>query len=385
MRHKESRQKLDPEGLKVEEKRLNILVRSPNWIGDQVLAYPFFYRLRQRFKDAKITAVCVPWVADVQFKNCVDAIHVLPRPTTLKIRDKVKVLYNTSAALKAQSQWDLAISLPNSFSSAALLWGAGARLRRGYGHEGRGIFLNDRLDWKKGGALHRAQAYLDLVPAANKWGADAGDASAFFDEPPLQDLDEPKRGELSRFDFKTEWPGFEALAIPKEPYWILAPGATAESRRWPIEYFVALAENIIQKTGWKGLIIGGPSEAPLAASLIMRVDGLEDWTAQGAIPSLAPLFAGAKMSVTNESGLAHVAALCGSFVQIICGAADPRRTRPIGPGRVQVAVNPVDCWPCERNHCHQPRESAIRCLRGIEPSGVWGEIERGLRIEGRLK
>jgi hypothetical protein len=49
-----------------------------------------------------------------------------------------------------------------------------------------------------------------------------------------------------------------------------------------------------------------------------------------------------------------------------------------------VAVNPVECWPCERNTCAQPLERKLQCLKGIRPSAVWEEIERGLKLEGHL-
>lgn len=48
-----------------------ILVRAPNWIGDQILAYPFFHHLRAGYPGAQITAVCQPWVASVQFRHLV--------------------------------------------------------------------------------------------------------------------------------------------------------------------------------------------------------------------------------------------------------------------------------------------------------------------------
>ena len=54
-----------------------ILVRAPNWIGDQVLAFPFFHHLRKAYPKAHIAAVCVPWVENVQFKTLVDEVIVL--------------------------------------------------------------------------------------------------------------------------------------------------------------------------------------------------------------------------------------------------------------------------------------------------------------------
>ena len=58
-----------------------ILIRAPNWIGDQILAYPCFQYLRAGYPTAQITAVCQPWVASVQFRHLVDEVYVLPQPT----------------------------------------------------------------------------------------------------------------------------------------------------------------------------------------------------------------------------------------------------------------------------------------------------------------
>ena len=355
-----------------------ILVRAPNWIGDQVLAYPFFYYLRRAYPKARIASVCVQWVEDLQFKDLVDQVFRLKRPGTGKLTEKLSLLESAAREIRAQGPWDLAISLPNSLSSAWLLFRSGARIRRGYKVEARGLLFNQALEWDPSPSRHRAQAYVDLLPDEAK---PAGEIRSFFGIPPENDLDPGIPGELEFFPIAESWPSVERITPPQEPYWVLAPGATAESRRWPISYFVSLARKVRAETGWKGIVIGGPKEAPIAAQLCQDHSlGLRDCTAQCPVPGLAPLFAGARFTVTNESGLAHVAALCGSFVQIVCGAADPKRTTPLGPGRVQVAFNPVECWPCERNTCDQPFGKKLQCLNGIEPDAVWEEIKRGIRL-----
>ncbi|MBU6376430.1 MAG: hypothetical protein KGQ59_10575, partial [Bdellovibrionales bacterium] len=59
---------------------MRILVRAPNWIGDQLMAYPFFHYLRRTKPRAKITVACVPWVADLQFRHLVDDVIVINPP-----------------------------------------------------------------------------------------------------------------------------------------------------------------------------------------------------------------------------------------------------------------------------------------------------------------
>jgi heptosyltransferase-2 len=355
-----------------------ILVRAPNWIGDQILAYPFFHFLRQAYPRAQIISVCVQWVQDLQFRNLIDRVVVLPRTVNESLWERWKVQESGAEQLRGQGRYDLAIALPNSLSSAWLLYRAGARARRGYSLEGRRLLLNEPVVWDETSSRHRAQAYVDLLPARAR---PSREVRWFFGIPTENELDPRIPGVVPGFPAREAWPGFTPMTPPEEPYWVLAPGATAESRRWPTSYFAALARRVRSETGWTGLVVGGPKEAPMAHELCGDPSlGLRDWTARGPVPTLSEVFARAKFTLTNESGLAHVAAVCGSFVQIVCGAADPKRTTPLGPGRVQVAINPVECWPCERNTCAQPAVTKIQCLTGIRPETVWEEIQRGIRL-----
>jgi ADP-heptose:LPS heptosyltransferase len=185
---------------------------------------------------------------------------------------------------------------------------------------------------------------------------------------------------LERFDASKAWPEAEFLAPPSGDYWVLAPGSLAESRRWPAEKFLSLARTIVAKTGWKGLIVGSPSEVRLADQLCEdRSLGLLNLCGKGSPAGLAEVFGGACFTLSNDSGLAHVASLCGSPVQIVWGAGDPKVTAPVGPGKVRVLFNPVDCWPCVRNFCGRPPTTLrLECLLGVSPEAVWNELESGL-------
>lgn len=353
----------------------NILVRAPNWIGDQIIAYPFFYYLRKAYPEAKITVACVPWVSDVQFMDLIDDVYRVTPAEDEGLWAKFRNIDRHALELKRRAEWDLAFSLPNSFSAAWLLYRSGARRRRGYRADGRGFLFNEGMEWDRNPTRHRAQAYVDLLPAEAR---PERQVRGFWGKMVEGELDGVLPGELEKFPAERSWHQVRAIEPHLESYWVLAPGATADSRRWPLGNFIRLARMIAEKTGWKGLIVGGPKEVELAAELRRYSDlPLVDFTAKGPVTGLWKIFRNAKFTICNESGLAHVAALCGSPVQIICGAADPRRTQPLGPGAVQVAVNAVECWPCEKNHCLMPPEKEIQCLRGISPESVWEEVRNG--------
>ena len=356
----------------------SILVRAPNWIGDQIIAYPFFYFLRRAYPRAKIVSVCVDWVKDLQFHSLVDDVFVLPRAKEEGMLNRFKAVDEGAKKLQEMGPWDMGIALPNSLSAAWLLFRSGARERRGYSVEGRGILLTERVHWDPNPGRHRAQAYADLLPHIARPDFPV---RRFWGLPPENDLEPATPGVIEKFDAEREWPHAKPLSGPKEPYWVMLPGSQAESRRWPVGSFAELARKITQATGWTGVVIGGKKEAPLAAELCGDPSlKLIDMTDRGAVPDLWKLFREAKFAVACDSGLAHVAALCGTPVQVIFGAGDPRRTRPIGPGPVQVKVNPVDCWPCEKNICFQPPSGFIKCLRGISPETIWEEIRVGFGL-----
>ena len=366
-----------------------ILVRAPNWIGDQVMTYPFFHWLRASFPKARIVSVCMPWVSSIQYRNLIDDVFVLPRPPGVEEKsDKKKpkfllkfdALEQAGRDLKNRGPWDLGISLPNSFSAAWLLWRAGCRVRRGYPGDARSLLLTERISHKGHSETHRAESYQQLLcrelsrPAKQFWG-----------NPPVDDLDPGVPGVVPAFDPASAWPGSSPVAPPPGNYWVLAPGAVAESRRWPVERFLALADLIISATGYPGVVVGGPGEAALGVRLaegVRRPGMLLDKTAQGAVSSLWKIFRNARFTIANDSGLAHVAALCGSPVQIIWGAGDPKRTLPIGPGKVNLSLNPVPCWPCERNVCSKEGAAKIQCLRGIQPEQVWADAGESLKPNG---
>lgn len=360
---------------------MKILVRAPNWIGDQLISFPFFYYLRQRYPGARITVLCVPWVKDLQFRNLIDEVIELRSPLSMtrSLIEKMKFLESNAKMLRDRGPWDLGFSLPNSFSSAWLLWRSGCATRVGYASEGRSWLLSKTLPLKGASVIHRAQAYVNLLELIQEGSGKALDVRKFWTLPAENELDPPIPGELDEFPAEQAWPHARPHEPLLEPYWVLAPGSMADSRRWGEEEFLQLARLIAQSTGWTGLILGGPKEAPVADRLKEdRSSKLKDWTARGAITDLWKLCRHARFVVANDSGMAHFSAILGSPTFIPWGAGDPRRTRPLGPTQVQMEVNAVDCWPCEKNYCVRTDSEFLSCIRGVHADGIWKQIQSGI-------
>jgi len=346
--------------------RRRILVRTPNWIGDQVMAYPFFHRLREAFPDAHLAAFCVPWVEHIQFRNLVDEVIAVPVPLHRSLWEKWTSLEAAGHVARMRGPWDIAISLPNSLTAAWQIFRSGAADRWGYAGDGRRWLLTRRVP-NDGQTRHRSDTFMQILPEALR------------SDTPAADFWQPVAGRSRRFPVDDAWGGFPVLPVPEEPFWILAPGSVADSRRWPVERFAEVARLIFAETGWRGVVVGGDSDAVLAQKLCAEPTlGLIDCTARGPVPVLRRHFEQALFTLANDSGLAHVAALCGSPVQVVWGAGNPRHTMPLGPGRVQVISTPIGCWPCERNTCQRTDGPAYECLDAITPEAVWRQIHDGL-------
>src|SRR4051812_16259181 len=113
---------------------MNIAIFLPNWIGDVVMATPAIRAVRERYADARVTAVCRPYVADVLEGSPWFDDHPLLGgwlATAWKLR---------------QAKTDLAVLLPNSFRSGLTAWLGGCRRRVGFHRDGRGWLLTERLE-----------------------------------------------------------------------------------------------------------------------------------------------------------------------------------------------------------------------------------------------
>ncbi len=380
-----------------------ILVRSPNWIGDQVMAYPFFYFLRQTYPYAHIAVVCPEWVASLQYRHLVQEVFVLKRPARsglvklkqeeLSLMGRWRQARQAEAALledlKGHGSWDLSFVLPPSFSAAWLMWRAGVRTRVGYASDLRSFLLTQAIPLKAARYLHRSESYVRLLVGAGGSRRVAALPTALKVQEKAQDFwqaIQPLEDPPSVFSFPVEqaWSQAVPLVPPSEPYWVLAPGAAAVSRRWSWEQFLSLTEKITQRAEQRGVqpprvvIVGGQAEQKLAA-LLMQQTHIRwlDLTHQGEVAGFWQVFRQAQFTVCNDSGLAHVAALCGSPVHLIWGAGEPKKTAPLGPGKVQIHFNPVECWPCQKNQCAQMGAQYLGCLQGISAETVFQELTCG--------
>ena len=132
------------------------------------------------------------------------------------------------------------------------------------------------------------------------------------------------------------------------PYACLHPGATRAGNRWPAERFAAVGDRLAA-AGHRVVLTGtdGERDAVDTVTRAMVAPAL-DACGRTSVGTLAALFAGAGVLVSNDTGAAHLAAAVGApSVVVFPSDGDPRRWAPLDRDlHARVGPEPRDGpWP----------------------------------------
>lgn len=304
-----------------------VVVRSPNWLGDAVMALPAVRNLKDLIED-QILAVATPEKLAALWEKCpfVDEVLVLEKPKNLKA---------CAAQLRA-GEFASAVLLPNSLRAATEAWMAGIPQRIGYARSGRSLLLTHPVPVppRNPARMHQRFYYLDLITAL---GA-------------LEDSSLPKL----RKD-PTTVAGARGLVLA------FCPGAEyGPAKRWPVENFIAVARHFITTRKAKILLLGAPGDIPIAEEFMSQVPEAENRVGQTTLEEFMAALVTARLVVCNDSGAMHVASALGVPTLSVFGSTEPALTGPMG-ARMRVLRHHVPCSPCFLREC--PID--FSCMQGV--------------------
>lgn len=117
---------------------------------------------------------------------------------------------------------------------------------------------------------------------------------------------------------------------------LVHPGSGSPTKNWPAERFAAVTGALRRPVR----LIVGEADQPVSAQLGQRLNRLE----HPSLEMLAARLAGCHAYLGNDSGVSHLAGLCGARTVVMFGPTDPTVWRPIGP---EVHVMPFESDPAE--------------------------------------
>ncbi len=318
--------------------RDDTLVVGPAWVGDMVMAQSLFKTLAMQYPQGAIDVVAPAWAAplrarmpEVRDAHALDAGHGQVR---LSVRRAL------GHALRSR-RYRRALVLPRSFKAALVPYFARVPERIGYFGEWRFGVLTERRPLDK----------TRLPTTVGRYVALAHPDGASFDAPePALRQDAQRTVKLCR-DL-----GLDADA----PVVALLPGAEyGPAKQWPTQSFRELAGELTAR-GLGVWVLGSKKEHELGAA-ICASGTAHNLCGRTSLTDAIDLLHAARVAVSNDSGLMHVAAACGAHVVALYGSSSPLMTPPL-TARADIVQEPQPCSPCFARTC---RYDHYRCLRDI--------------------
>jgi heptosyltransferase-1 len=323
-----------------------ILIIKPSSLGDIIHALPTLAALRDRFPSAHIA-----WLVKRQWAGVLERVDGLDR--IWPIEPALKGWLQIVPSLRAET-FDLVIDLQGLFRSGAMAWLTGCPTRIGFANGREGSpFLYTKTVPVPTPDMHAVDRYLLI--AASLGAAPKGSPEFRMRPAPT---DRERVAQLLK----------SVGLISGAPWIAVNVSARWDTKRWPPEYFAAVADVLQEKRLTAVALIGGPEDRAVAQAVLSRMQTTPIDLTGRTNPELLPaLLASASLLLTNDSGPMHIAAAMGTPAVALFGPTSPTRTGPYG-SRHRVLTSGVPCSPCFSRTCKNAVQ--LECLTTIHPKTV---------------
>lgn len=342
-----------------------VLIHAPNWVGDHVMAFGFYWLARKLFSDAEVFLIGRAWVSSLLPEELGFNLIVL----------KNKKPSAEDLQLLKEKQFDLAITLSPSFRSALLLKKTRALFRLGYATDNRSWLLKLPVKKKKFPKVsvyeHRALSYMRLLTPY--LGRNQLAETLFNESLQKKWAFHFKKSEIKRIE--------ELLIkhkVKKNNYWVVCPGTVAPSKVYPIEHLAQVIDTFFaQNSNQKVVLVGTHIEKPYAQILRERVKDkkrLVDLTEQTSLKDLLFILRHAKAAIANDSGVAHLTYLTQTPLVTFIGMAIREETLTLNNHSIVLDKN-LECAGCKKQICPR-KDFPMQCLLTISPEEVTEAMAR---------
>lgn len=328
----------------------SILVIRTAYIGDVVMATPMLGPLRRRFPLARLSFLTAGSSVPVLEGNPhvdeiirYDPFWFYPRPK----RDYLSCIRELR-----KRRFDLVIEARGDIRDIALLAAPlRARYRVGYAVGGGGWLLSHVVPHPA--VNHRVEYHLDIARFLGATVEASPGAWGLFLTP-----EEHREG---------AWMLGEAGV--SGGYFCLHPGSRVPLKRWESGRYAALADAVAARHGLTPVLLGGPDETELAASVAgaMRTRAV-DLSGRLSLRRMGAVLAGCSIFICNDSAPMHIAAGLGVPTVALFGPSKSDQTGPWSP-RARVVEKPFPCRAaCDETTCRFSRHNA--CMADIAVEDV---------------
>ncbi len=337
--------------IRIKDDFKRILIVRTDRIGDVLLSTPVIKAMRDSYPNAYIAMVISPYAKDIVEGNpYLDEVIIYDKDGKHKsLRRSIKFAHNLK-----KKRFDLSLILHPTNRAHLITFFAGIPKRIGYNRK-LGFLLTDKIKHiKQFGEKHELEYNLDLV---RYLGIEPKDKDLFI---PLKPESEVWIEDIFRQEGIKETD--KLLAIH--------PGASCPSKIWPNERFAEAADRLIEKYGFKVLVVAGPKDIKISEAVMRNMQHPAiNLAGKTSVSQLASLLKRTQLFISNDSGPVHIAFAAGTPVISIFGrnqkGLSPKRWGPLGK-KDKVLHKEVGCIECLAHNCTKE----FVCLKAIAVDDV---------------
>ena len=344
-----------------------ILVIKLSSLGDIVHALPAVAALRQRFPSAHIS-----WFVKSQWAPILEGNPDINEVVSVDLSWRN---WSTLVSILRRMPYDLVIDFQGLFRTGLIGLLSGANMRVGFARAREGApwmythrvsLSRDRESSWRLLAIHAVDRNLAIVEFL---GADTSRPTFHF----------PALAEDQHFIDEI----LNNAQVEKHQELIaLAPWSRSTLKSWPLDRFVQLAEELVQISNLRVVVLGGPTE-DLAAEEFRHLEprGLVTLVGNLSLRQLPELLKKMKLVVGNDSSLIHLAAGVGTRVLGIFGPTQPKATGPYPLTDHLIRRTDLACSPCGKQVCRHFQY--LECLQSISVSSLLETIQETLTFPSK--
>jgi ADP-heptose:LPS heptosyltransferase len=298
-----------------------VLVLRALKLGDLLCAVPAFRAMRAAWPSAQIVLFGLPWARVLvnRYPQYLDGFREFPGYPGLPEQPPNLERWQAVCAELRSEAFDLAMQMHGAGSIVNDLVAALGATRSAGFHP-------------PGGACPDAETYAP-------WPAQGLEVHRLLALCAFLGL--PLRGDHLELPVaKSDRRALARLVGPKtlttRPYVCVHPGASTPDRRWPLDCFATLG-NELSRRGFAVVLTGTAQERALTTALSSRIGGeVLDLGGRTDLGALAALIAGARLLLCNDTGVSHVAAALRTPSVVLSTGANPERWSPVDRQRHRV-------------------------------------------------
>jgi heptosyltransferase II len=335
--------------------REKILIFNVNWLGDVLFSTAAIRNIRSNYPDAFIACIIPPRCLPVLEGNThLDEIIVFDEKN--KHKNPWQKLQFIGYLRK--KKFDKVFLFHRSMSRALVAKLAGIPERIGYYTSKRAFLLTKAIIAPAVESMHRIDYYLNIIKEAGLAVHDRH--TEFF-------VKQDDIGAVEEFLIKN--------SISEDDFIVgINPGGNWGPKRWPLENFAKLADNLADEFKAKIIITGSEKDVELAEEIRQDMrHGAVLACGKLSIKQFAVLANIMNIFVSADSGPMHIANAVGARKIIaLFGPTDPELTGPYPAENVVIVRKNTGCQiPCYKVNCPDNL-----CMKSISSEDVMAEIRK---------